>query len=82
MQSHESLAIVRAEIGDPKVLEIVVPAFAPFRLDALRDRVCHLGLVGGPLYEFHELRCAEACFGEQQRAQPVCEVVIAEVAAA
>ncbi len=81
MQSHEPHAVVRREIGDPELPEIIVPAFAPFRCDALRDGVRDFGLVGGPLHQLHELRFGEACFGEQQRAQPRREVVIAEVAA-
>jgi hypothetical protein len=82
VQAHEPLAIFRREIGDPAVLEFVVPAFAPFGSDALRDCVRDLRLVGGPLHELEELRFGEACFVEQGRTQTRRDAVIAEVAAA
>ena len=81
VQTHETLAIVGREIGDPAVLELVVPAFAAFRRDAHRDGVCDLVLVGGTLDEFDELRFGETGFVEQRRAQARRETVIAKVAA-
>jgi hypothetical protein len=82
MQLQEPLAVFRREVGDAALLELVVPAFAPFGSDALRERVRDLRLVHSALDELHELRFGHACFAEQQRAQTRREVVIAEVAAA
>ena len=82
MKPHETLALVRREIGDPAVFEFIVPALAAIRRNALGDGVRDLGLVGGPLDELHERCFGEAGFVQQRRAQAQREVVVAEVTAA
>jgi hypothetical protein len=82
MQLHESLAFTGREVGDATASELVVPALAAFRRNALRDGVRDLGLVGGALNELDELRFGAACLGEQRCTQAGRQKIVAEVAAA
>jgi hypothetical protein len=82
VQLQEPLALAVREVRDPAASELVVPALAAFRRNALGDGVCDLGFVGGVLHELDELRFSAACLVEQRCTQAGRQVIIAEVAAA